>query len=341
MFCVECGKEELIYKNGVCIPCYLKHTQFTKGPSILDITHCPHCSAFKYKNTWIQDSFDNVLQRHVKDAFHISNELENIGIQHECKEHDRILECMITITGTLTGHQVVERHPLTVRIKKTTCDVCSREAGGYYEAILQIRADERLLSKQELATLTAAVKTMVGQLQEGGKRGLFITDMEEKREGLDFFLSDKGTALMIAKKIQEQFGGEFKQSASNVGMKDSRQLYRMTYLVRLPSYRTGDFFASKKSHYQILSLHGTKVRAVDLSTWEELVFEVKDMHGMKILGGPDLVKEMMVVSQSKTDVQLMDTKTYHTVEIRKPIKGDITTSTVKTVRLTDQLFLLP
>jgi nonsense-mediated mRNA decay protein 3 len=182
---------------------------------------------------------------------------------------------------------------------------------------------------------------MVGQFQASGKRGLFITDVAEKREGLDFFLSEKGAALSIAKKIQEQFGGDFKQSASSAGMKDSRQIYRMTYLIRLPAYRKGDFFSFDKSFFSIVSLHTNKVRVLELSTWIEKVIDGKDIQPSRIYGGKELIKEMIVVSQSKNEIQLMDSKTYTTVELRKPKTLSVDTTMVKTVKLDGSLFLVP
>ena len=248
---------------------------------------------------------------------------------------------MVFISGSLEDQTITEQHPLTVRIRHNTCEICSREAGGYYEAILQIRAEQRTFTNAELKTLRSAVETMVGQFQESGKRGLFITDIAEKREGLDFFLSEKGTALSIAKKIQEQFGGDFKQSASSAGMKDSRQVYRMTYLVRIPAYRKGDFFSFDNSFFSIVSLHENKVRALELSTWTEKVIDGKDIQPSRIYGGKELIREMIVVSQSKNEIQLMDPKTYTTVEIRKPKTASVDTAMVKTVKLDGYLFLVP
>lgn len=341
MFCVECGKEETIYKNGVCLHCYLKQAQFTKGPAIIDVLSCPRCESYKYKNTWLMEPFPEVLRRHVKDAFHIDPELKEPRIKTDCKEQDRMVACMVRIIGSVGGQTVMEEHPLTVRLKRTTCDVCSREAGGYYEAILQIRSDKRTFLKTELQTLRETVERLVGQQQDSGKRGLFITDYEEKREGLDYFLSEKNTAFAIAKKIQEQYGGEFKQSASTAGMKDSRQLFRMTYLIRIPAYRAGDFLCLKNTFYMISSIHGTRVRAVELSNWKEKIIEGKDIQPSMILGGNELIKEMIVVSQSKREIQLMDSKSYTMVEIPKPPTASIHTSTVKTVKLDGSLFLYP
>lgn len=341
MFCVECGKETHVFRNGVCLNCYLKHTQFSKGPAILDVTLCPRCSSYKYKNIWVHEPFYDVLKRHVKDAFSISPELKNVDIQTKCNEQDRVFSCMVSISGFLEEHQITEQHPLTVRIRQNTCNVCSREAGGYYEAIIQIRAEKRTFTDAELQTFRSTVENMVGQQQEGGKRGLFITDIDVKREGLDFFLSEKTTAFSIAKKLQEQFGGTFKQSASTAGMKDSREVYRMTYLVRIPAYRIGDFFSYDSSFFMIVSLHEHKVRGIDLSTWTEKVIDGREISSSKIFGGTELIREMIVVSQSKNEIQLMDPKTYMTVEIRKPTTTLVDTQMVKTVRLEGYLFLVP
>jgi len=302
---------------------------------------CPRCSSYKCKNTWIQEAFTDFLKRSVKEAFTINPELKDVEIQIQCKEQGRILVCMVCISGSLEGQTITEQHPLTIRIRHNTCEICSREAGGYYEAILQIRTEQRKFTKTEIKTLQSAVETMVAQFQASGKRGLFITDFAKKPEGLDFFLSEKGTAFSIAKKIQEQFGGDFKQSAASAGMKDSRQVYRMTYLVRIPWYRKGDFFSFDNSFFSILSLHENKVRVLELSTWTEKVVEKKDIQISRIYGGKELIKEMILVSQSKNEIQLMDPKTYMTVEIRKPKTGSVDTPLVKIVKLEDSLFLVP
>ena len=72
MFCVECGKEN-VFKNGVCIECYLKYNYFTKGPEIIDLYTCSSCSSFKYKNTWYFESFAKALQRHIKNIFQVGS----------------------------------------------------------------------------------------------------------------------------------------------------------------------------------------------------------------------------------------------------------------------------
>jgi nonsense-mediated mRNA decay protein 3 len=341
MFCVECGKETEIFRNGVCINCYLKNKSFSKGPDIFDITICSNCSSYKYKNLWLRESFNKILNRHIKDKFKISDELKKVKIKTECDEKGKTVLCKIIIMGYLDDHEISEEHFLSIRIKNVTCDICSKQFGGYFEATLQIRANKRKLMRKEIDTIRLDVETIVKSYRNKGNRGLFITDIGEEHGGMDFYLSEKGSAYTIAKKIQDKFGGEIKESSKNFGMRDGRQVYRMTYLLRIPQYRKGDFISYNNSYFYISSLSGNKVHTFELSNWIERVFDGKDLQHIKIVGGKDLIKEIILVSQSNEEVQLMDPKTYKTFEIKKPKNFNFKTEVVKIVNIENNIFIIP
>ena len=341
MFCVECGKEGQIYKEGVCTNCYIKTHSFSKGPSIIDLPTCSHCDSFKYKNTWTSDLFSDVIRRVVKNFFQISKELKKIGIATECKEKKEGMECKVVISGFLGDVEITEEHELLVRLKKTVCDVCSKKYGGYHEAVLQIRADKRKPSPDELHNIRLSVESLVEGIQAKGNRNLFITDIGEERGGLDFYLSDKGASLVIAKKIKDQYGGIIKQSSKNIGMKDSKQVHRMTYLLRIPAYRTGNFIYHEKSFFYISSITGNKVHVYDLASWDERVLDGKDLQKANIFGGEEIVKEMILVSQTKQEVQVMDPKSYEINIIKKPKPVSLTSEKIKIVVIDDKMFLFP
>jgi nonsense-mediated mRNA decay protein 3 len=341
MFCVECGKETSIYKNGVCLECYVQHKQFTSGPSVIDVFSCPRCDAFKYKNTWIHKSFKQVLLRHIKDKYHISRELKNLDITVDCNHSGKTLPCRITMNGFVGAYQIEEEHQVTVRLKQTICDVCSRQYGGYYEATLQIRAENRKLRKSEIQHFTEEVDAAVSQLQKKGNRGLFITDVGMEHGGVDFYLSERGSAYSIVKTLQGKYGGEIKQSSKNIGMKDSKQIYRMTYLLRLPTYRMGDFIQMKNTFYRITGVCRNRVHVLDLATWKETVVDGKALQHVRIFGGEELIQEMILVSQSEIEVQIMGQSSYKTFEIKKPIDFTFKDKILHVVAIDDTLFLVP
>jgi nonsense-mediated mRNA decay protein 3 len=339
MFCVECGKEGPIYKDGVCANCYIKTNRFTKGPDLIDLSICSHCDSFKVKNTWTSDLFSDVIRRLVINTFQISNDLKKIVIETECIEKKQGMECRVVISGVLDDKEITEEHNLLVRLKKTVCDVCSKKFGGYHEAVIQIRADKRILSEDELYNIRQSVERLVENMQAKGNRSLFITDIEMEHGGLDFYLSEKGASLAIAKKIQERYGGLIKQSSKNIGMNDSKQVYRMTFLLRMPSYRRGDFISYDKSFFYISSIAGNKVHLYDLSSCDEKVLDGKELQKASIFGREDLIKEMILVSQTDQDVQVMDPKAYKIHIIIKPMSVSYKSEKINVVIIEDKLFL--
>ncbi len=341
MFCVDCGKELKIFRDGACIDCYLKNHSFSKSPEIIDIFVCSHCGAYKYKNTWVTDLFDEILKRVIKNSFYISNEMRSVDITTNYGEEKERIECKVTISGLIDDVKIDEDHEILVRVRKTVCDVCSKRYGGYHEAVIQIRADKRKLSKDEIVVIQSAVESLVESMQDKGNRALFITDSTEEHGGLDFYLSDKGSALTITKKVQGKYGGSIKQSSKNIGMKDSRQVYRMTYLLRLPSFRKGDFISYGGSFFRISSISGNKVRVFEISSWMEKVFDVNALEKASILGGEELIRDMILVSQTEDEVQIMDPKTYRTFDVRKPENITFESKMVRIVGLDDEPYLLP
>lgn len=340
MFCVECGKDGPIFRDGVCLNCYLKTHTFTSGPDIIDMPVCSHCNSYKYKNNWVSDIFSDVIRRVIKNKFDISRQLKKIDINTDCKETPEAMECKVYITGFIDDVEITEEHDLTVRLKRTVCDVCSKKFGGYHEAIIQIRADKKKLTGKELKNIRIEVENLVESLRAKGNRNLFITDIGEEHGGLDFYISDKGVGLVIAKKIQGHYGGEIKQSSKNIGMKDGKQLYRMTYLLRLPSYSRGDFIQYNKSYHQIISIQANKIKIKNLGDWEEHFVDSKEIDKAKILGSKELVKEVIVVNETEAEIQIMNEKNYDVKIIRKPKSHKFNSEKIYVVKIDDQFFLL-
>jgi len=226
-------------------------------------------------------------------------------------------------------------------LKKTVCDVCSKQFGGYHEAIIQIRAEQRNLTQDEINEIVLNIETLVENLRAKGNRSLFITDMSETHGGVDFLISDKGSALAITYKIQSRFGGEIKTSSKNIGMKDSRQIYRVTCLLRLPSIKKGDFISYKNRYYFISSISKNKIRLFDLSNWDDQVIDYKQIKNPKIIGGKELIKDAILVDQNNSEVQIMDEKTYKIRIVKKPKPVEFSTEKIDIVTVEDQIFLFP
>jgi nonsense-mediated mRNA decay protein 3 len=341
MFCVECGKEAEIYQNGVCLNCYTKNHTFSTGPDIIDIIKCPHCGSFKYKNKWNSESFNEILIRQIKHDFNISKELKNLKIFTECEDEKNRLTCKISINGLIKNIEISEEHLLIIRIKNEVCDVCSKRFGGYHEAIIQIRSYKRKLSSEALEEIKSFVINLVKSLQDKGHRDLFISDIGEEHGDLDFYLSNKGLAYTIIKNIQENYGGEIKKSSKNIGLKDSKQMYRITYLIRIPFFRKGDFILYKKELLNILSISKDKANVLQLSNWNEFYINVEEIIDSKLIGRNELISKMILVNQTNEEILVMDPISYKIFEIKKPLLINFNSKKINVVLFDDDIFLIP
>jgi len=341
MFCVECGEEKEIYKNGVCLECFLKENKFTQGPIEIDLPVCAHCNSYKYKSIWTSEVLNDMLVRIIKSTFKISPELKKIDINPICDDKEPNMECKAYISGLVGKQEVTEEHDLLVHLKKTVCDVCSKRFGGYHEAILQIRANKRDLTEEELDNISIIVENHVQNMQAKGNRTVFVADLEEEHGGIDFFLSDKTAAQSIIKKIHDEYGGELKQSSKNMGMKGGKQLYRVTHLLRIPSMKKDDFIKFDDVYYQVKNLQAKTVKLIKLSDWEEVTIDTKKLKNINILGGEELLNEMIVVSQTKKDIQLMDERTYKINIVKKPKEFDYKKKKILVLKKDDFLFVSP
>jgi nonsense-mediated mRNA decay protein 3 len=342
MICVDCGEEKEIFRNGSCLSCYLKTHQFTKGPDVFTILHCVHCDSYKYKNLWYLESFENILKRYITQYFSISHELEHISIAIQCDETDEYIKsCLVDITGELDGHIVKESHTIEIRIKNHVCEVCSKQFGGYHEAIIQIRPDKKKLSDEKLDELLLFVEDHIISLQKR-HTNLFLADMGREHGGLDFYLSDKQAAFSIVKKLQETYGGYITTSSKNIGMKDGRQIYRDTYLLRLLPFDVEDILRINGVYFFVEKISKNTIHLFNLEKDEHSIHEASDIEDAIVFSGKDFIKDMIVVNQKEHEVQVMDQKSYRIYVVRKSKNQDVVTDILPILFIDEEhIYLYP
>ena len=341
MFCVDCGEEKEIFRDGSCLQCYFKNHTFTKGSDVFDIPHCVHCDAYKYKNLWQYDSFNDTLIKYIKQNFSISRELKNISFSINCDDEENLKTCSVEIKGTIDGQATSEPHTITVRIKQNVCEVCSRQFGGYHEAIMQIRPGNKKLSNDKLVEIQWFVEDHINAIKKKNKN-LFLSNIGQEHGGLDFFLSDKQAAFTIIKKIQEKYGGYTTTSSKNVGIKDGKQLYRDTYLLRFLHFEQGDILKFDESFFFVSKISRNNIHLIHLESKEASIYEASDIDTAIVIGSGDLVKEMIVVSTTNDEIQVMDQKSYHIMMLKKPKDFFIETETVLVIFIDEEhIYLHP
>ncbi|AIF68698.1 nonsense-mediated mRNA decay protein [Palaeococcus pacificus DY20341] len=356
-FCYRCGISEseggpLI--DGLCQVCFRKENPVLLMESEINTELCQNCGSYKKRGVWVDpESYeldelifevaDNallenlLLDERIKGVEIVEKEeldaIEEIPvgkayvsfepIDWHVEHFPAIVTYYIRVKAKIHELQIEfheESKEVVVYVRQTVCPRCQKFLGGYFEAILQVRAEGRELSKEERDEIANLVQEKVDEIMKRDRMG-FIQDTVEKDEGLDFYMGSTKAARKLAQAIKDRYGGSISEAYQLIGQDRlrSKPVQRASISIRLPKFVKGDIVGDKNGNiYRVEGLDGRGINLINLATHKS---EHKDWKSVK-RDEMDLVEheksEAMVTSLTPNEVQFMDMKSYETFEIEKP-----------------------
>ncbi|HEX3000952.1 MAG TPA: NMD3-related protein [Methanoregula sp.] len=153
-------------------------------------------------------------------------------------------------------------------------------------------------------------------VQAGGERLSFISDINEIHDGIDIIIGSQHIGLMISQAIVAQLGGRYTTHPKLVGEKNGRQLYRVTYSVRLPRFQKHDIIASGKLYYEVDRVEAHYVRVTDLR--DGTAKSIRDDDVGRIIGNARNAEQALVAFVDRAILGIIDPVTSKTIEVAKP-----------------------
>ena len=153
-FCVVCGSEDELTKERVCVSCFKKRTTLSKLPETIQGYRCPKCLMLLQLGKWGHHDSTDYHEGLVQEALEIDNRTCSLGIGILSEEiDDRNTRLSVQVSGFIDDVEFEEIHTTIARISNSVCPTCTRKAGNYYEATVQLRSSGRKLTENELNTL--------------------------------------------------------------------------------------------------------------------------------------------------------------------------------------------
>jgi nonsense-mediated mRNA decay protein 3 len=223
--CIVCGKES---KYKICGKCFSERNSLISLQKF-ELEICSRCGNVKTRKGWIKLDLKKAIEERVLEEVRVFPDF-NI-------EKIEIAGNTILFSGEIYGENVSVSAPLSYKIHRIACPRCSRESGGYYEAIVQIRAKGRGLREEEIRIINKIAQEVV-ELTSGEKD--FILKIEEKESGLDFYFGSKKIGEKFSRKVANELGGSVLTTRKLHTRIDGRDVYRFTYLVKLSEAEESD-----------------------------------------------------------------------------------------------------
>jgi nonsense-mediated mRNA decay protein 3 len=158
-------------------------------------------------------------------------------------------------------------------------------------------------------------QTVEDSLQAGGERLSFISDMNETREGLDITVGSQHIGTLISQGIIAQLGGRFTTHPKLVGEKNGRQLYRITYSVRLPRFQKQDVVLSRGRYLEVVRVESNHLKGLDLT--EGVPRTVREEDVERLIGNLRNAESALVAYADARIMGVLDPATCQTKEFGK------------------------
>ena len=318
--CPKCGKKTRKLLSTVCKDCFFEQFHLAELPLVLHAKICSKCNAYFNRGKWANiGNTGNVVSRCVENALFVHKDVEDVEICIEPRQlTPYIYRVHVEVDAGIMGEPVHQELDTEVRITRESCDMCSRMSGGYFEGIIQVRATNRVPTKDEKGQCIAIAKNVVRHMQKKGDRLAFITDSLDLKEGADLYIGSNNTSNHICRTIVEEMGGSFSESPSLFGQKDGKDLYRVTFSMRLPEFMPGDVIHFKDRIIEVTN-SAKRINGIDLANGSRFNALPDEMKGStRIAQRSDAVTAVLVAIEDD-DIMVLDPVTYNTVTIKKPL----------------------
>ncbi|MBC8501315.1 MAG: hypothetical protein H8D38_06145 [DPANN group archaeon] len=202
-FCPVCGKST---KETFCE----EHKEVSFNYKDIVVRVC-ECKKYFYRNRWLPfQSLKTVSKKIASDAIKEKVSVSPL-IDEDIAKKD--FEVKVIYKG--------DEFLIPAKLQVERCPVCSKKGTEYFESTLQLRPKNK-----EILDFTAK------QIEKNND--VFISKVEEQKDGWDIYLSSNKAALTIGKKLSKSFKGELKTSRRLFGRdrQKSKHLYRVTVCFR-------------------------------------------------------------------------------------------------------------
>jgi nonsense-mediated mRNA decay protein 3 len=290
-------------------------------PERVEVTICSVCGAKLLRGKW------QITERTAEELAYEAS-YYSLMVHHEIQDPELNLRLMkrgatrylaqVNLKGTFKGIPIEESGEIPIKIILTACDRCSRMAGKYFEAVVQIRGSSKPPSKAELSKCKDISFSLADAAYRSGDQLAFIQDIKETKGGIDLVVGSTQLGKQIARAIFEQFGGRTLESASLAGKKDGVDIYRTTILVRFPHLKRGDIISHQGTLFEVTGFDGRKSLLKSLEGHRRDFINEEDAEKAVVLGSRHDAIKALVVAKDEKVLEILDPDSYKVVVAARP-----------------------
>jgi nonsense-mediated mRNA decay protein 3 len=331
----------------LCDACYLADYEMIDAPDRVEVLVCSGCGAIRRGNRWVDvgaRDYTDVAVDEVSDALGVHVSATDVTWTVEPEQVDETtIRMHCRFTGVVRETPLEESVVVPVKISRGTCDRCGRIAGGYHNAVVQVRAEGRTPTAEERSRAVEIAEAYIADREAAGDRNAFITEVERVDDGVDVRISTTQMGQGAASRIVRELGGNVESYPTLVTEDgDGNEVYRVTYAVRLPEFTPGDVIDPDDGDGPVLvrSVCGN-LKGVRLASGEAYEAPFDGADARRLAARDDAVETTVVTVEDDHAVQVLDPETYAAETVPRPDFFDPEAETTPVIKSRAGLHLVP
>ncbi|GAB4318291.1 MAG: 60S ribosomal export protein NMD3 [Methanobacteriaceae archaeon] len=346
MFCPGCGRTDQELVEGLCKTCFIKDISLIEIPHEIEIIVCAHCGSALRQGKWYDQELTDeaTIYNSIINNIIVNRYAEDVEIWvEELIVRGSNIKCLVHIQASVMGEIVKQEYDLDVKLLKKVCPECSKHASGYFEAVIQIRAQERFPSTKELEKIDQIISSQINRLSKKNKMA-YVSERLVLKEGIDYYIGSYKVSKKLVNALKDEFGGLVKESPRLMGKDKStgKELFRIWISFRLPHFHAGDFIKYGNFIGQLTSVDGRKIQFKDMDTGQMSSIQWRDYGKIELVAKKGDTQETTLTARTPTSIQILDPDDYQPVEIDiNPETQDIEVGApVLVIKIMDRLYIV-
>lgn len=339
-FCIACGSPPPLTSERLCENCLRTRTVFSQLSERIQQHRCAKCGMHEVEKRWVRIEDEELGELRLRENLGVTEGATAVTVDMAYQSiDDRTARLHVTVEGELEGYKFEDQHEVLLQTSNAVCPSCTRKAGAYFEATMQLRSAGRRLSEEELKDLRGTLDELLDELESDPM--FFVTKEGPVTGGWDLQLGSKALARTWARRLVRRFGGTTKETSTLVGMREGSEVTRLTLSYRKPAYGLGDVIRLKREYWLVSAWQndGPKIRRLDRN--ERTGVTWRDMEKATVVSKYDDQFIVDILNRDSSGAEVMDPNDYRVVTVALPYDNDSSLPNLRIAFIDDSWLALP
>ena len=339
-FCIACGSPPPLTSERLCENCLRTRTVFSQVSERIQQHRCAKCGMHEVERRWVRIEDEELGELRLRENLGVTEGATAVTVDMAYQLiDDRTARLHVTVDGELEGYKFEDQHEVLLQTSNAVCPSCTRKAGAYFEATMQLRSAGRRLSEEELKDLRGTLDELLDELESDPM--FFVTKEGPVTGGWDLQLGSKALARTWARRLVRRFGGTTKETSTLVGMREGSEVTRLTLSYRKPAYGLGDVIRLKREYWLVSAWQkdGPKIRRLDRN--ERTGVTWRDMEKATVVSKSEDQFIVDILNRDSSGAEVMDPNDYRVVTVALPYDNDSSLPNLRIAFIDDSWLALP